>query len=109
VVRKLGGGNWRVATDLVDHTVQRIENRILDETRPLPENIVAFATKILRNLLRKRPPLKLRRNGIQPLTEGVEIVAPDPLEVACNQACTKPVPPAPLEPGVPVYFYACDC
>lgn len=31
------------------------------------------------------------------------------IKVACGQACTKAIPPAPLEPGVPVYFYTCDC
>jgi hypothetical protein len=27
----------------------------------------------------------------------------------CAGACTKTVPPAPVEPGVPALFYGCDC
>lgn len=80
LIHKLGCGGWRVADDLIDLVQQRVENRLMDEGRLPPTNLVAFACTILRNLTRKRPPARLRRADTDCLDDGLEVAAPEATE-----------------------------
>ncbi|MGE0142839.1 MAG: hypothetical protein AB7I19_06210 [Planctomycetota bacterium] len=74
-MRKLGTVGWRVANDLVDLTMQRVEARLLSKNRPVPKDLFAYAVAVLRNLAGRRPPSKLSRTRTEFLSEVVEVAA----------------------------------
>ena len=77
-VARLGHGRWRLASDLIDATIDVVVNVALGRRRTPPQNWPRYAIAVFRNLVKRGPPrglLDRRRTLAWP---EVEMVAPEP-------------------------------